>query len=141
MDLINAAQLEDNALGINEVHPELYDSLVENGFILPKEEDEIQKVRELIKEIDDNDELFSLMILPTMNCNFKCWYCYETHVKQSKLDTEFINRIKNFITSTVNLSEMKSFSLSFFGGEPLLYFKKNVSFLSTIHAYLFNNIF
>lgn len=124
MDLINAAQLEDNALGINEVHPELYDSLVENGFILPKEEDEIEKVRELIKEIDDNDELFSLMILPTMNCNFKCWYCYESHIKGSKMTESAVNDIILLINNKINTMEnLKYFHLSFFGGEPLLYYK------------------
>ncbi len=62
-----------------------------------------------------------------MNCNFKCWYCYETHIKQSKLNDEMIEKINKFIVATANKDAIKYFSLSFFGGEPLLYFKRDVT--------------
>jgi uncharacterized protein len=60
-----------------------------------------------------------------MNCNFKCWYCYETHIKNSKLSEQVLSNIKQFITQTA-VAPLKHFTLSFFGGEPLLYFKKDV---------------
>ncbi|GAL77299.1 arylsulfatase regulator [Algibacter lectus] len=77
----------------------------------------------LIKETDINDELFSLMVLPTMNCNFKCWYCYESHIKGSKMQEPALNKIKLLLNNKFNtMQNMKNFHLSYFGGEPLLYF-------------------
>lgn len=124
MDLVNAARAEDNITGIEEIHEELYKSLLLNGFIVPKETDEIEKVRELIHEVDNQDESYHLMVNPTMNCNFKCWYCYETHIKGSKTSPGTLQKITNFIENIMtNKPGLKQFILSFFGGEPLLYFE------------------
>ena len=124
MDLVNAAQAEDNIMGIEDIHVDLYKSLLSNGFIVPKETDEIQKVRELIDHVDNQDESYHLMVNPTMNCNFKCWYCYETHIKGSKTSPGTLEKITNFIENIMtNKPGLKQFILSFFGGEPLLYFE------------------
>ncbi|WP_170830165.1 radical SAM/SPASM domain-containing protein [Williamwhitmania taraxaci] len=127
MDLINSAELEENVVEIKEVHPTLYNSLLDNGFIVPKDEDEILKVENLINKIDKSDELFSLMILPTMDCNFKCWYCYETHISGSMMAESTVEKVKLFITNTFNtMNNLKHFHLSFFGGEPLLQYNNVV---------------
>jgi uncharacterized protein len=125
-DLLNAAVFE-GIDKLEEIHPTFYKYLRDQEYIINSSDDEIFKVKELSKSIDENDTSFYLTINPTMNCNFKCWYCYETHVKQSKLDIEFIDRIKKFISKTVSNNSLDTFSLAFFGGEPLLYFKKNVT--------------
>jgi len=124
LELILAAKNEDNVAGLEDVHPDLYNALLAQGFIVPKETDEIQKVRELIKSVDHRDDTYKLMILPTMNCNFKCWYCYETHIKGSKTSEVELKKIKLLIDNKFNeMKFLKKFDLSFFGGEPLLYYK------------------
>ncbi len=123
MDLLNAAKDEHNIQGIEEVHEELYKSLMSNGFIVSKETDEIQKVRDLIKEVDNQEDSYHLMVNPTMNCNFNCWYCYETHIKGSKTSPGTLQKITNYVENIMtNKPGLKRFILSFFGGEPLLYF-------------------
>ncbi|WP_255499301.1 radical SAM/SPASM domain-containing protein [Dysgonomonas sp. HDW5A] len=58
-----------------------------------------------------------------MNCNFKCWYCYESHIKSSKINHQTLNKILAYLQHIFEQNQhMKSFSLRFFGGEPLLYF-------------------
>jgi uncharacterized protein len=112
---------------INEYHPVFYQYLVHHKFIVENSADEVKEVITLRNNIDENEKEFILFINPTLNCNFKCWYCYETHIKHSKLDDLIIERIKKFILNIFkNNSVLEIFSLSFFGGEPLLYFKKNV---------------
>lgn len=60
-----------------------------------------------------------------MNCNFKCWYCYETHIKDSKMSQSTINSVIKLVESVVkNQNGLKRIIISFFGGEPLLYFNK-----------------
>jgi uncharacterized protein len=124
MDLIEAARQGDEIMGLQEVHPDLFNSLVDNGFLVPAEEDEIEKVRTLMSVIDGADDSFFLMINPTMNCNFKCWYCYESHIKGSKMDVANIGKVRMFIEHVFRDNpRIKVFTISFFGGEPLLYFK------------------
>lgn len=58
-----------------------------------------------------------LIILPTEKCNFRCTYCYEDF-SIGKMKPSVVNGIKNLIFNRV--PHLKSLSLSWFGGEPLL---------------------
>jgi len=108
-----------------EVHPDFYNHLIEKGFLVEKELDEVELVKELSFKIDNDETQFELHINPTMNCNFKCWYCYETHIKDSKMDEHTITNTQRFIENVFNgKKELQKFHLSWFGGEPLLYFHK-----------------
>jgi uncharacterized protein len=127
-DLFNAAKHEENWEELREIHYDFHDYLLEKGFIVEKNDNEVEKVKQLVQKIDqENDELYELTINPTMNCNFKCWYCYETHIKASKMTKETISNIlllvDNILMSKPNLKE---FHLQWFGGEPLLYFDTTV---------------
>lgn len=73
-----AADLEHSA-------PTLYGQLVEAGGIVDADVDEVQLVRDMIHRIDADDTVFHLHVNPTVDCNFRCWYCYEDHVKGSKM--------------------------------------------------------
>lgn len=114
--------------GLEEIHIDFFNALIELGFIVPKDTDEVEKVKQVVYEMDQNDKRsYSLTINPTMNCNFKCWYCYETHIKDSKMNPETIEKIVKHIKNTIaSNDELEQFSISWFGGEPLLYFYKTV---------------
>lgn len=124
-DLYKAASNENKLDEIGKYHEELLDVLLDNGLVLKKDIDEVELVKKLRSEVDFNDKHFHLTINPTMNCNFKCWYCYESHIKKSKLDDINLKRIQNLINKKTDL-EIETFTISWFGGEPLLYYKKNV---------------
>ncbi len=81
----------------------------------------------MVYKIDQSDKKsFHLIINPTMNCNFKCWYCYETHIKDSKMESVELKKVLDFTKAILKKQEIKNFSISWFGGEPLLYFNKTV---------------
>jgi uncharacterized protein len=124
-DLMEAA-IREGIDNLYDIHPTFYDYLVAEGFLIDNEVDEVNKLKILSKSIDENTDTFLLTINPTMNCNFKCWYCYETHIKASKAKVDMIDRINKFVSATTSKPELLKFSLSFFGGEPLLYFDKVV---------------
>jgi uncharacterized protein len=125
-DLFQAAERE-NINELEEVHPDFYAHLKEKGFIISTNTNEIEQVKALVHQIDqENNSVFHVVINPTMNCNFKCWYCYETHIKDSKMGELEITKVLNFLTRVLNQQELKQLSLSWFGGEPLLYFNKTV---------------
>lgn len=125
-DLLVAA-INEGIDNLEQYHPTFYQYIREQEFLVEDSHDEVAKVKEISERIDNSPHDFLLTINPTMNCNFKCWYCYETHVKNSKLTVDILEKTKRFIARTVNdNNELKTFSLSFFGGEPLLYFKESV---------------
>ncbi|WP_312313983.1 radical SAM/SPASM domain-containing protein [Empedobacter brevis] len=82
-------------------------------------------MRDLIDTIDNQDQYYHLIINPTMNCNFSCWYCYEKHEKKSQISDETIDKILRMIENIfIANPQMKAIVLSFFGGEPLLFYNK-----------------
>ncbi|CVK16018.1 uncharacterized protein Ga0061079_104137 [Apibacter mensalis] len=121
-DLLNNKSCDE----IKIIHPEFFNYLFDNNFILNSKEDELEKVKKLSKKIDGDLTTFMLIVNPTMNCNFKCWYCYESHIKSSRMKESEINKIKLLIDKITFEKELINFNLYFFGGEPLLYFDKIV---------------
>ncbi|MCI4670061.1 MAG: radical SAM protein [Bacteroidia bacterium] len=123
LDLFNAGVIENNLPGIAEIHPDFFFELKKNEFIIEDNTDELQKVKDLRNATDFNEKRYELVINPTMNCNFKCWYCYESHIKGSKMDSETMLKIINHIDHVIeNQPELEELDISWFGGEPMLYF-------------------
>lgn len=135
---------------------QLYDNLVKSNGIIEDDVDEVSLVKELQRNIDNNDKKYQLTINPTLDCNFKCWYCYENHVSRSKIESETLDNIKKLIHNiVVKQTALEEFQLNFFGGEPLLQydtvidiityaekvchsFGKNISIAFTTNGYLLN---
>lgn len=124
-ELYNAAKNE-GIVGLSEIHPEFYNVLIDKGFIVNTEINEVDKVKELVEKIDQDNSFYQLVINPTMNCNFKCWYCYETHIKDSKMTSIEISKVIKHVEYIINSQPLKEFHISWFGGEPLLYFNQTV---------------
>lgn len=106
-----------NALDISKAHPFFYSQLLQAGCFVEDEEDEIEKLKKRIAEIDNQSEQYMLTINPTMNCNFSCWYCYENHIAKSKMPPEILEHVKQHITKISSNKELKKFNMCFFGGE------------------------
>ncbi len=127
-DLYEASKLDSDLDELNRIHPAFYAHLIKKGFIIEDKVDEIENVKKLVREIDiEDDTIYRLTINPTMNCNFKCWYCYETHIKASKMtDVTKVSVVKLVENILLDMPNLKRFHISWFGGEPLLYFDKTV---------------
>ncbi len=125
-ELIEASREHNELGGLEKLHPTLFKTLKEKGFIVENDFNELQEVISIREQVDlENESFFHLTINPTMNCNFSCWYCYESHEKKSKMEFETIEKIKAFIQQKINLSsKIKKFHIAWFGGEPFLYFDR-----------------
>lgn len=141
---------------IKNEQPQLYDNLLKSKSIIENDIDEIALVKKLQENVDNNEKSFILTINPTLDCNFRCWYCYENHVPRSKIEPETLDKIKNLIHNiVVKQTMLEHFQLNFFGGEPLLQyntvmdviayaeevchsFGKNISIAFTTNGYLLN---
>lgn len=112
--------LEDK---ITDLPEEFQVILKEKGFIIPQKMDESIFIKYGNLKTRYQGDILRVTILPTLNCNFKCWYCYEQHYP-SKLSEEGIIAIKTFIINEAIQKKIKRIELDWFGGEPLLYFDK-----------------
>lgn len=62
-------------------------------------------------------------IMPTLNCNFRCWYCYERH-RNPVVSPEDLRTILRFIKTRVGETKKDAIVLDWFGGEPMLCFNE-----------------
>lgn len=110
-----------NALNLLSLPESLRAKLEKEGFIVPKEKDEYDYYVTEARKAEDDNKSFHLLINPTLNCNFRCWYCYESHIP-SQMSEDVIKRVTKFIDRLY--AEGRDLTLSFFGGEPLLYYRE-----------------
>lgn len=120
------AMFNDNDLQAK--FPNIIHKLVEGHFLVQDDTQEIDKLRKQ-NRIAFDQQGYNLTINPTQDCNFKCWYCYENHIK-SRMSEDIQSRIKLFVNKELERRNLKYFSLNWFGGEPLLYFNEVVYPLS-----------
>ena len=102
----------------------LQKKLVETGMIVEDGKDEVQILADLIESSDNNDDEFLLYLNPTLDCNFKCWYCYERHSRGEYMKGDVVQNVRQFCAKIIREKKIVRFRLSLFGGEPLLYFNK-----------------
>lgn len=108
---------------IRKIHPEFYDYLQVKQYLVPESENESSKCIAQWDKEDNDPSYFSLTVNPTLDCNMSCWYCYEKHQANRTMKEEISERVYKFIANKMADPLLKSFDLSFFGGEPLIQFK------------------
>ncbi len=62
---------------------------------------------------------YKTTILPTYDCNYNCWYCIQKHVP-AKINHEKIDLIIKHIKKYLIENDIKTYVISWFGGEPLM---------------------
>ena len=106
---------------LHKISPETFQLLKESGFIINSGVDELSILDKELETINCCESNAELHINPTLDCNFRCWYCYEEHMAGSKMSEEVLEAVKNYLNKTI-AQPLRHFRLSFFGGEPLLKF-------------------
>ncbi len=82
---------------ITSISSELQKQLEEAGAVVADDFDEVDALRKRIDEIDNNDSFLLLHINPTLDCNFRCWYCYENHIKGSCMTPETYGNVVKLV--------------------------------------------
>ena len=119
--------------GLRINNPQLYKILETNGFIVANEIDEQNQYLALIKERKFSKAIYHIIINPTMDCNLKCWYCYENHIEKSNIKSELTSAIILHLKEKIKTEPFEKLILSFFGGEPLLQKESILSLIKSIH--------
>lgn len=98
---------------------DLKGNLVEGGFILEDNIDEYD-----LMEVDTLRWRYAtgnltLTIAPTLNCNFRCVYCYEKDsIRNVKMTPEIQRGLLDFILEKA--PTIRTLNITWYGGEPLL---------------------
>lgn len=95
--------------------------LERNKLICDDSIDESLQVIRLQRMIKYGNKNSRLTILPTLNCNFRCWYCYEEHTSRYITDKE-CGTLAKFCKNLLDSHHLNSLTLDWFGGEPMLKF-------------------
>ena len=99
--------------------------LFKSGFLIEQDDELALLKNEHSKAVGINGT-YELTLLPSLDCNLRCWYCFEKHIKNSHLNVITQNLILNYVDSILCRDDIKFLNLELFGGEPLLYFKKEL---------------
>lgn len=104
-----------NDNGMNSI--EVFNNLVVQKHLIDELVDEMAIIENRKKCGMQDKNRLDLIIMPTLDCNFSCIYCYEDK-KAGKMSNETMTSIKQWITA--EFPKFKLVLLSWFGGEPLL---------------------
>lgn len=95
----------------------LWEQLVAQKHLVADETDELAIVRNRkLAGIRDSNTL-NVILMPTLNCNFQCSYCYEVH-RPSRMAKKVVGALKLWLEREI--PQHKVTMLHWFGGEPLL---------------------
>lgn len=90
---------------------------VKSVALVDMDYDEYSQYVNEMRAVENQTYSYHLIINPTLDCIFSCWYCYEAHPK-GRMDSDILNSIKLLISKIAETYE--SLTISFFGGEPMM---------------------
>ncbi len=110
-------EFEKNNIPIGD--EEFIKELKKGSFLIKDDLNELEIIRLNMFKKRFNTNSLNLIVAPTSDCNFRCIYCYEKDaIKCTYMTQEIENHLLKILESkSKNLS---SFSVSWYGGEPLL---------------------
>lgn len=106
--------LNDPEVNWNDL--ELVSYMQEKGFIIDDDYDEEKTYLKMLDRYKGNSGHLDLTIMPTLQCNFRCIYCYESH-EIIDMDLETEDAIVAYVKSEIR--KYPGLSIEWFGGEPL----------------------
>lgn len=127
------------------------DELIARHFLVPEDFDEnrsVQQLRALLKKLNPSKRVSGFTILPTTECNARCYYCFESDHPRCTMTDQIVADTVAYIADKCKGGPIE---ITWFGGEPLVgakqitqicngLRKKEIKFRSSIvsNAYLFD---
>jgi len=128
LNQFKSSTINSDSSGFNE---EFLNELIEAKFLVENDEDSLNKIKLESYSQRYNKDVLSLTIAPTLHCNFSCPYCFEENRKSVYMTDETEEKLIEYIKS---FSDIKHVSITWYGGEPLLAFKRIKSITEKIRS-------
>jgi uncharacterized protein len=101
----------------------LAEELSRGKFLVEDGENELENLKVMEMASRFNTDTLGLTIVPTLDCNFNCIYCYEMKQEAPKpMSEEIAKKLVHFLDK--KLISTRSFRVAWYGGEPLLATKR-----------------
>jgi uncharacterized protein len=97
--------------------PALVDRLTAAGVLVPRGFDERAALFDIRRRSLEAPDTLLLTLAPTIQCNFRCTYCFEAH-RQEAMTPAIEADLMRFIAR--NAEGARAITTTWFGGEPLL---------------------
>lgn len=107
----------ENPNSYKKSHPQTIQGLYDIGIVVDDGYDEFKEVNAVYENFIA-ESAFKVVILPTYECNYKCWYCTQKH-EPVEIDEHKLQKIILFIKRYLTENSINTLLLSWFGGEPL----------------------
>lgn len=121
--------LQNNKFDIEKCDQDMLEDineLIENEFVVFENYNELKTIKNLFHNDKYKRDYMSVTIIPTLECNCACFYCFERqhHIKQE--DSFDWNKVTEGILYYIEekLPYVKTLNIAWFGGEPLLKIKE-----------------
>src|SRR5688572_11391175 len=100
-------------------------SLTENGFVVESREQERHSLKQYFTDVREDTERLKITVLTTLQCNFACDYCFQGdhgdyNKFAAKMSLETARNVTSWIEQRLDEVRPEKFTLTLFGGEPLL---------------------
>ncbi len=131
--IAKSIQNDKNCFFEDNPDKELIEYLKEAGYLKTESEDEeliIQLKYRRLRGSFQGDQL-SLVIAPTLYCNFKCPYCYEKDLPNISMSNDVQDQLIDFIKKREN--QFKHYIISWHGGEPTMSLSAIERILDQLH--------
>lgn len=131
-------------------HPEM-DELIARHFLVKEDFEEqksVRQLRALLQKLNPSKRVNGFTILPTTECNARCYYCFESDHKRCTMTKEIVSDVIEYMA---RMCKSEPIEIGWFGGEPLVGHKiisqiceglkqKGIKFKSNMvsNAYLFD---
>lgn len=114
---LQQAKVEKSELSVNGIDKKLYDVLVAKKFITDNDQDNLLFYKSVIIAQRTSKSQMHLTLAPTMDCCFKCHYCFEKYKDKNYMTEAVMDSIIKYQCSLPSKPEVK---ITWFGGEPLM---------------------
>jgi uncharacterized protein len=112
--VMNDGYKQNKIISLGQEDKEL---LLQSGFFVPKEENELEVLKNESYIGRENIKSLTLTIAPTLACNLRCIYCFENH-EASHMSKIVQEKLIEFVKHKI--IHAGSLHINWFGGEPLL---------------------
>jgi len=128
----NYIQNNTGIINDTDLPKDIIEEYIDRGFITNEtEEEEKEYTKALIKKLRTFYENYNLVIVPNLNCNYRCIYCFERDSEYFKNKNDYL-MTKEVVDGVFNFIEKNNISkrITLFGGEPLN--KNNIEIIDYI---------
>lgn len=119
----------------NYENNDFFNLMIDKKIFIDEYTDESLLVRGLYEEQIIRSNTLEIMLIVTRQCNFRCVYCGQPHLKEN-MDIKTYDSILKFVENQINSYGYSSVYVTFFGGEPLIASENICSFLEKLQTLL-----